>query len=57
MSGAPLPPKLNQRVRLRYQISPGAALLSGAADQRSPSSNPSFTAAFKQIFINSSVSK
>lgn len=41
-SGAPLPPKSNQRARLRYQIKRHAAPLCSAADQRSLLSNPCF---------------
>lgn len=47
-SGAPLPPKSNQRARLRYQIKRHAARLCGAADQCSPSSNPCFIWALKK---------
>lgn len=49
MSGALLPPKLNQHARLRYQIKPRAALLCSAVDQCSPLSNPYFTGALKLI--------
>lgn len=50
MSGALLPPKPNQRARLRYQIKLHAALLlCGATDQRSPLSNPYFIGALKLI--------
>lgn len=49
MSGALLPPKLNQHARLRYQIKLHAALLCSAVDQCSPLSNPYFTGALKLI--------
>lgn len=48
-SGAPLPPKSNQRARLRYQIKRHAAPLCSAADQCSPLSNPYFIWALKPI--------
>lgn len=57
MSGALLPPKLNQHARLRYQIKPRAALLCSAVDQCSPLVKSLFHRGFKTDFIKCSISK